>query len=131
TSVPLSKSSQSSKPSSANPNSEPPRAPGKPSALCSALSPPPSAPPLSETPIKLWLRDPKTAGTLPGRRIIVTLAVLNCAVVFQREMRRQELIMHSAVSDAQEDLDAVENEDTDDKLSAEENDMVATVATVG
>ena len=39
--------------------------------------------------------------------------------------------MHSAVSDAQEDLDAVENEDTDDKLSAEENDMVATVATVG
>jgi Protein of unknown function (DUF5132) len=39
--------------------------------------------------------------------------------------------MHSAVSDAQEDLDAVENEDTDEKLSAEEIDMVATVATVG
>ena len=39
--------------------------------------------------------------------------------------------MHSAVSDAQEDLDAVENEDTDEKLSAEENDMIATVATVG
>ena len=39
--------------------------------------------------------------------------------------------MNSAVSDAQEDLDAVENEDTDEKLSAEENDMIATVATVG
>ena len=39
--------------------------------------------------------------------------------------------MNSAVSDAQEDLDAVENEDTDEKLSAEEIDIVATVATVG
>jgi len=39
--------------------------------------------------------------------------------------------MHSAVSEAQEDFDAVENEDTDEELSAKENDMVATVATVG
>ena len=39
--------------------------------------------------------------------------------------------MHKAVSDAHEDLDAVENEETNDELSAEENNLVATVATVG
>lgn len=39
--------------------------------------------------------------------------------------------MNKAVSDAQEDLEAIEREEADDELSAEENDMIATVATVG
>jgi len=39
--------------------------------------------------------------------------------------------MNKAVSDAHEDLDAVEHEEANDELSAEENDLVATVATVG
>lgn len=39
--------------------------------------------------------------------------------------------MNKAVSDAHEDIQAVEHEETDDELSAEESDIVATVATVG
>jgi len=40
--------------------------------------------------------------------------------------------MDKANSDAHEDLHAIEHEEaTDDQLSAEENDLVATVATVG
>lgn len=39
--------------------------------------------------------------------------------------------MNKVVSDAHEDLQAVEQEEADDELSAEENDMIATVATVG
>jgi hypothetical protein len=39
--------------------------------------------------------------------------------------------MSKAVFEAQEDLEAIEREEADDELSAEENDMIATVATVG
>jgi hypothetical protein len=39
--------------------------------------------------------------------------------------------MNKATFEAQEDLQAVEAEEAEDQLNAEENDLVATVATVG